>query len=99
MHMSLKGIVAGTLAIAGATFATAEAQAMPIQPLSPAASTAQVEQVYYYGYGYRRPLVRRFVRPLARPFYGYRRFGYGYGYRRPFLGYHRPFYGYGYRRF
>ena len=93
MHMSLKGIVVGTLALAGATVATADAQAMPIQPLSPAASATALENVYYYGY--RRP----FVRPFVRPFYGYRRFGYGYGYRRPFFGYRRPFYGYGYRRF
>ena len=94
MHMSLKGVVVGTLAIAGATLATAEAQAMPVQPLSPAASAAPLEQVYYYGYGYRRP----FIRPFVRPFYGYPRFGYVY--RRPFVyGYRRPFYGYGYRRF
>ena len=91
MHMSLKGIVVGTLALAGATVVAADAQAMPIQPLSPAAAATPLEHVFYYGYGYRRPFVR--------PFYGYRRFGYGYGYRRPFFGYRRPFYGYGYRRF
>ena len=100
MHMSLKGIVVGALAITGATLAAVpDAQAMPVQPLGAAALAAPLEHVYYYGYGYRRPFVRRFVRP----FYGYRRFGYGYGYRRPFLGYRRPFggygFGYGYRRF
>ncbi len=95
MQNIMKGIIAGTLALAGATFATAEAQAMPIQPLSPAASTAPIEQVYLYGYGYRRPFVRRFGYGF-RPFYGYRRPFYGY--RRPFVyGYRRPFYGY--RRF
>ena len=92
MHSTMKGIIAGTLALAGATFATADAQAMPIQPLSPAASTAPIEQVYYYGYGYRRPFFRGYG---FRPFYGYRRF---YGFRRPFVyGYRRPFFGY--RRF
>ena len=94
MQMSLKAIVVGALALAGATVATAEAQAMPIGPLAPAASEAHVDQVYYYGY--RRPFVRRFVvRPYG--YYGYRRFGYGYGFRRPLFGYRR--FGYGYRRF
>ena len=91
MHNTMKGIIAGTLALAGATFATADVQAMPIQPLSPAASTAPVENVFYYGY--RRPFVR--FGYGFRPFYGYRRF---YGFRRPFVyGYRRPFFGY--RRF
>ena len=93
MHMSLKGLVVGTLAVAGATVAVADAQAMPVQPLSQAVSGSSLEHVYFYRYGYRRPFLR--------PFYGYRRFGYGYGYgyRRPFFAYRRPFYGYGYRRF
>ena len=98
MTTTIKGIIVGTLALAGATFATAEAQAMPIQPLSPAvadgASGAQVEQVYLYGY--RRPFFR-YGYGFRRPFLGYRRFGFGF--RRPFYGYRRPFYGYGYRRF
>lgn len=97
MITSMKGFIVGALALTGAIVATADVQAMPIQPLSPAVaadgvSGAQVEPVYFYGY--RRP----FLRFGYRPFFGYRRFGYGYGYRR-FHAYRRPFYGYGYRRF
>ena len=92
MQHTLKGIVAGALALAGATLATAEAQAMPIQPLSPSVSSqSPIEPVYYYRYGYRRP------------FFGYRRFYRPYGFRRPFVYGYRPFYRvrpfYGYRRF
>lgn len=97
MITSMKGIIVGALALTGVSLASADVQAMPIQPLSPAvasdvASGAQLEHVYFYGY--RRP----FLRFGYRPFFGYRRFGYGYGYRR-FYGYRRPFYGFGYRRF
>ena len=93
MHnTTMKGIIAGTLALVGATFATAEAQAMPIQPLSPAAATAPIQHVFYSGYCYRRPFFRGYG---FRRFYGFRPF---YGYRRPFVyGYRRPFFGY--RRF
>ncbi len=99
MITSMKRIIVGALALAGVFCASAETQAMPIQPLSPAvasevASGAQVEHVYFYGY--RRPFLR--FGYGYRPFFRYRRFGYGYPVRR-FYGYRRPFYGYGYRRF
>ncbi|RYB03298.1 hypothetical protein [Lichenibacterium ramalinae] len=97
MNITWKGMIVGTLALAGATFATAEADAMPVQPLTAGVSAAQVEPVYYYRYGYRRPFLR-YGYGVRRPFYGYRRLR-PYGFRRPFYGYRRPFYGYGYRRF
>ena len=97
MTSTIKGIIVGTLALAGASLVSVEAEAMPVQPLSPIASSGgQVESVYYYGYGYRRPFVRGYG--FRRPFYGYRRLR-PYGFRRPFYGYRRPYYGYGYRRF
>ena len=98
MQLSFKGLVAGAVLVAGATLATAEAQAMPVGPLAPAvAAQGHIDQVYYYGY--RRPFVRRFV--YRRPFVGYRRFGYRpyYGFRRPFYGYRRPLLGFGFRAF
>lgn len=93
MNDRLRGAVIGTMALAGATFGTADAQALPIQSLHSSASAAGIDQVFLrYGYGYRRPFLRYgygFRRPFA---YGYRRFGYGgrFGYGR---------FGYGYRRF
>ena len=95
MHQSLKAAIAGTLAVAGVVVATADVQAMTIQPLSPAASSTSIEKVWWrggYGYGWHRPFYG----------YGWRRPFYGYGWRRPFYGYgygwHRPFYRYGWRR-
>ena len=101
MQNRMRSIVVGALALTGATFAAADVEAMPIQPLAQTVTAdTHLDQVYYYGY--RRPLLRYGYR---RPFLGYRRFGY-YGYRRPFLfprrpfyGYRRPFLGYGFRRF
>ncbi len=102
MIKTLKGIIIGALALAGVMTVTAEADAMPVQPLAPVAAASQdIQPVYFYRYGYRRPFVRPFY-AFRRPFYGYRRFGpYGYGFRRPFYAYRRPYYGYGYgyRRF
>ncbi len=103
MKITIKGLVAGLMALVGVAMAVPEAQAMPVSPLSPAvasteAPNAQVENVYFYGY--RRPFYR-YGYGIRRPFYGYRRLyrPYGYGFRR-FYGYRRPFYrGYGYRRF
>ncbi len=95
MNDRLKGAVIGTMAFAGAVFATADAQALPIQSLHSSASAAGIEQVFLrYGYGYRRPFLRYGYGFRRRFVYGYRRFGYG-GYRR--FGYGR--FGYGYRRF
>ena len=96
MMRSLKGMVGGTLVLAGVSLAATEGQAMPVQPLQTTASTANgIEHVWWRGgygwrggwrggYGFRRPFVG---------YYGWRRpfWGYGYGWR-------RPFYGYGYRR-
>ena len=97
MTSTINGIIVGTLALAGAGLFSVEAEAMPVQPLDQTAlSSGHVESVYYYGYGYRRPIVRGYG--FRRPFYGYRRLR-PYGFRRPFYGYRRPFYGYGYRRF
>ena len=98
MKITIKGFILGAMALLGVAMAVPEAQAMPIQPLSPAVAsaetgTAQVEKAYFYG-GYRRPFYRGYG--FRRPFYGYRR-PYGFGFR-PFYGYRRPFYRYGYRR-
>jgi hypothetical protein len=96
MKITIKGLVAGALALLGVAMAVPEAQAMPVQPLSPVvtateAPAAQVEKAYFYGY--RRPFYR-YGYGFRRPFYGWRR---PYGFRR-FYGYRRPFYRYGWRR-
>ena len=86
-------MVIGALALAGATIASTDGQAMPVQLLgSTASQTSGIEHVWwrrgYYGYGFRR--------------FGYGFRPYGWRWRRPFFGYgygwRRPFYGYGYRR-
>ncbi len=97
MMRSMKGLVVGAVALAGATVASADVQAMPIQPPASQAGTTDVangiEHVWWRGgwrrgwgwrggyYGWRRPFVG---------YYGWRRPFYGYGWRRPFI--------YGYRR-
>ncbi len=98
MKITIKGIILGAMALLGVAMAVPDAQAMPVQPMSPAVAAAEtgaakVENVYFYGY--RRPFVR-YGYGFRRPFYGYRR-PYGFGFRR-FYGYRRPFYRYGYRR-
>ena len=97
MTITFKGALVGALALAGVLGSTPGAEALPIQPLAAGAVTAPVEPVYFYRYGYRRPLLR-YGYGFRRPFYGYRRLR-PYGLRRPFYGYRRPYYGYGYRRF
>lgn len=95
MHQSFKAAIAGTLAIAGVAMATVDVQAMPIQPLSPAASSVSIDKVWwrggyvwhrpFYGYGWRRPFVGYgWGWGWRRPFYGYR-----YGWRRPYYGWRR----------
>ena len=96
MRRSLNGIVIGALALAGASLASTDGQAMPVQPLGLAASHASdIDHIYWRGYGYRRGFYRGgygwrggYGFPLG---YGFRPYGYGYGWR-------RPFYRYGYRR-
>ena len=96
MRRSLKGMVIGALALAGATVASTDGQAMPVQPLgSTASQTSGIEHVWWRGgYGWRGGYFRGG--------YGYGFRPYGFGWRRPFYGYgygwRRPFYGYGYRR-
>ena len=97
MMRSLKGVVAGALALASVAALTVEAHAMPVQPItSTATSTSDIEHIWWrggYGWGWRRPW----------GYYGWRRpyLGY-YGWRRPYLGYYgwrRPDLGYyGWRR-
>lgn len=88
MKRSFKSSFMGALALAGAALASADVEAMPVQPLgSTAAPVGSIEHVWWRGgYGYRG--------------YGWRRGFYGYGFRRPIYGYgwRRPYYGYGWRR-
>ena len=89
MKRSLKSCVVGVVALAGATLASVEVEAMPVQPLSSTIAPAgSIEHVWWRGgYGYRG--------------YGFRRGFYGYGFRRPIYGFgwRRPYYGYGWRRY
>ncbi len=98
MKRSLKGMIIGALAIAGAASASTAGQAMPVQPqVTTASQASDIEHVYWRGgYGYRRGFFRggygwRGGYGFRGYGYGFRPFGYGYGWR-------RPFYGYGYRR-
>ena len=91
MKRIVKSMVIGALALVGATIASTDGQAMPVQTLgSTAAPASGIEHVWwrrpFYGYGFRR--FGYGFRPYG---YGFRPYGYGYGWR-------RPFYGYGYRR-
>ena len=98
MKRSMKGMVVGALALAGASLTAANVEAMPVQPLGQTASGANgIEHVWWRGgYGWRGYGWRGRGFGWRRPFVGY------YGWRRPFYGYgygwRRPFYGYGYRR-
>ena len=65
MNRSIMRIMAGALALAGATVASVEAEAMPVQSLAPAVTTGTaVEKAYLVcgpfrcfrrGWGWRRP--------------------------------------------
>jgi hypothetical protein len=96
--LNLKGMIVGSLALAGVTVGAADVQAMPIQPLTSTLSASNgLESVWWRGgYGWRGyGFGPRFYGPgWRRPFVG------AYGWRRPFYGYgwRRPFYGRGWRR-
>ena len=82
MNRTVKGCIAGALALASVAVATAEAQAMPIQSLGEVAHAASgIDQVWCCRYGW-----RGYGWGWRRPFYGYR---YGWGWRRRSWGWRR----------
>ena len=93
MKGGLKGIIGGTLAVAGVATTSVETQAMPVQNLGDAAVTSGGVEKVWYRWGWRRPFYG-YGYGWRRPFYGY-----GWGWRRPIYGYgygwHRPW---GWRR-